>query len=139
MYYYRKTHMQQAKFQFEIQPSSGVPIYRQLIDQVQALVASGRLAPGDMIPSVRQMAGDLQVNMMTVSKAYAKLESDGVLERVRGLGMRVRPIQVVGSVGDRKRELRALVDPLVTRGLQLDLSDEQIVSVVKSVLKERRS
>lgn len=131
--------MQPATIQFEIQPSSGVPIYRQLMDQVKALVASGRLVPGSLVPSVRQMAGDLDINMMTVSKAYAKLEADGVLERVRGTGMRVRPPQTVGNVDDRKRELRPLVEPLVTRGQQLGLSNEQILAVVKSVLKERLS
>jgi GntR family transcriptional regulator len=131
--------MQPATFQFEIQPSSGIPIYRQLMDQVKALVASGRLTPGNLVPSVRQMASDLDINMMTVSKAYAKLEADGVLERVRGMGMRVRPPQTTGNVDERKRELRPLADPLVTRGQQLGLSDEQILAVVKSVLKERLS
>lgn len=130
--------MQERSLQFEIHPSSGVPIYRQLMDQVQALIVSGRLAPGAMLPSVRQVAVDLEVNMMTVSKAYAKLEADGVIERVRGKGMRVRAGSASGSAGERKAELKSLVDPMVTRALQLGLTDEQILSVVKSVLKGRR-
>jgi GntR family transcriptional regulator len=56
-------------FQFEIHPSSGVPIYRQLMDQIRLLIASGRLSSGDLVPSVRQMAEELQINLMTVSKA----------------------------------------------------------------------
>ena len=71
--------MADTSLEFEIHPSSGVPIYRQIMDQVRALVASGRLQAGDMLPSIRQLAGDLEVNMMTVSKAYARLEADGVL------------------------------------------------------------
>ena len=67
--------MQKPSLTFAVHPSSGVPIYRQLMDQVQALVAGGKLVAGDTIPSVRQMAADLGVNMMTVSKAYAKLEA----------------------------------------------------------------
>ncbi len=83
--------MPRSSLQFEIQPSSGVPIYRQLMDQVRALAASGRLPAGELLPSIRQLATDLEVNMMTVSKAYARLEAEGVLERVRGTGMRISP------------------------------------------------
>lgn len=132
--------MTDSSLLFTIHPSSGVPIYRQLIDQVHALTASGRLRPGDMLPSVRQMASELQINMMTVSKAWARLEADGLLERVRGTGMRIamqEPART--SVIERKDELRPLVDPMVTRALQLGLSDEQVLAVVRSVLKERRS
>ena len=72
---------------FVVHASSGVPIYRQLVDQVEALVAGGRLRPGDVVPSVRQVATALGINPMTVSKAWGRLESDGVLIRDRGRGM----------------------------------------------------
>lgn len=126
--------------QFEIHPTSGVPIFRQVMDQVRALIASGRLKPGDMLPSVRQMAAELQVNMMTVSKAYARLEAEGVLERARGQGMLVAEQRAAAkeSVAARQAELKSLADPLVTRGQQLGLTDGQIVDVVKGVLRERR-
>lgn len=131
--------MSNLPLRFEIHPSSGVPIFRQIMDQVRAQIASGRLKPGDMVPSVRQMAVDLAVNMMTVSKAYSRLEADGVLERDRGMGMRVRALGSVSArVADRQRELRDLVEHVVTRGLQLGLTDEQIIAVVQTVLKERR-
>src|SRR3954447_5029308 len=74
-----------------VAPTSGVPIYRQLADQVRARVLGGRLAVGAFLPSVRQVAEHLQVNPMTVSKAYSLLEREGVVELVRGQGMRVRP------------------------------------------------
>lgn len=131
--------MRNRSLSFEIHPSSGVPIYRQIMDQIQAMIGSGRLAAGDLVPSVRQLGADLEVNMMTVSKAYARLEADGVLERVRGKGMRVMAVQAGGTVRDRQQQLKPLVDPVVTRAQQLGLTDEQILSVVKSVLKERRS
>ena len=66
--------MQNETIHFHIEPSSGVPIYRQLMDQVEVLVSSGELDTGALLPSVRQMAAALDVNMMTVSKAYARLE-----------------------------------------------------------------
>lgn len=124
---------------FQIHPSSGVPIYRQIMDQVRALIASGRLKPGELLPSVRQMAVDLEVNMMTVSKAYSRLEVEGVLERDRGTGMRVRAQTTASPVSDRQLELRELAEHVVTRGLQLGLTDEQILAVVRTLLKERRT
>ncbi|MCA9075396.1 MAG: GntR family transcriptional regulator [Planctomycetaceae bacterium] len=128
--------MTSSPLNFEIQPSSGMPIYRQLMEQVRALVASGRLEPGDYLPSVRQMAGELDINMMTVSKAYARLEAEGVVERERGLGMRVTNNVPQESAADRKAELREHVEVMVTRAKQLGLTDDQIQAVVKSVLKE---
>jgi len=130
--------MHETAFQFTVHPSSGLPIYRQIMDQVCALIAGGRLAPGDLLPSVRQVAAELQVNMMTISKAYARLEAEGVIERVRGKGMRVRPLSARGSLAGRKRELRPLVEQAVIRGKQLQLDDTQIMEVVKSVLKEHQ-
>ena len=92
------------------------------------------------------MAADLQVNMMTVSKAYARLEADGVLERERGLGMRI-PDALTGEaavaakapVGERQQELRPFAEELATRAWQLKLKDDQTLAVIKSVLKERKS
>ncbi|MBN1589574.1 MAG: GntR family transcriptional regulator [Pirellulales bacterium] len=130
--------MHEPILQFVVHPSSGLPIYRQIMDQVGALVAGGRIAPGELLPSVRQMAAELQVNMMTVSKAYARLEADGLIERVRGKGMRVRPPSAQGTAAQRRRELRPLVEQAVVRARQLQLSDEQIVDVVQSVLKEHQ-
>src|SRR5712691_280962 len=138
VHYYRNTQMPDIPFQFEIHPSSGVPIYRQVMDQVKALASSGRLRPGDMLPSVRQMAVELQINMMTVSKAYARLEAEGVLERARGQGMLIAEARPKTTLAQRHAELRPLAEHVVTRGMQLNLSDDQILAVVKSVLKERR-
>jgi GntR family transcriptional regulator len=123
--------------QFEIHPSSGVPIYRQLMDQVRLLIASGRLMAGELLPSVRQLADDLEVNMMTVSKAYARLEADGVVERDRGVGMRVKAATTNGTLSQRQADLRPDADHLATRAWQLQLSQDQALSVVKAALKQR--
>ena len=85
------------------------------------------------------MASDLQINMMTVSKAYGRLEADKILQRVRGKGMIVASQTPSGTVQERRAELRPQAESLVTRGHQLGLTNEQIVAVVKSILKERRS
>lgn len=121
---------------FRISPSSGVPIYRQIIDQVRVLITSGRWPEGTMLPSVRQMAVELEINMMTVSKAYARLEAEGMVERVRGTGMRVLSPTVLGNVTQRKAELKPYAEALVTHGRQLGLTAEQIQAVVQALLKE---
>jgi GntR family transcriptional regulator len=128
--------MQNLATLFRITPSSGVPIYRQIIDQVLSLIASGHWPEGTMLPSVRQMAVELEINMMTVSKAYARLEVEGAVERVRGTGMRVKAPTVVGTLANRKAELKTFAEALVTRGRQLGLTPDQIQAVVKSLLKE---
>ena len=98
------------------------------------------------MPSVRQMAAELEVNMMTVSKAYARLEADGVLERERGLGMRVPEAASRGaaaapmaSVAERQQELKPIADELATRAWQLKLTDAQTLDVVRRVLKDRKT
>ncbi|HET7612215.1 MAG TPA: GntR family transcriptional regulator [Rhodanobacteraceae bacterium] len=72
-----------------IQPASAEPIYRQIVEQLRRLIASGQLAPGDLLPSVREVAGLHAVNPMTVSRAYSLAEGEGLLQRLRGKGMAV--------------------------------------------------
>jgi GntR family transcriptional regulator len=131
--------MQNFSLQFEIHTSSGVPIYRQVMDQVRALVAGEKLKPGDVLPSIRQMAAALEVNMMTISKAYARLDTEGVLEHVRGAGMRVVEQSGVRTLAQKQEELQPLAEALVKRGFQCDLSDAEILAVVHAALKEHRS
>jgi len=74
---------------FSLNPSSGVPIYRQIVDQIRRQCATGALAEGDLLPSVRSIATSLGINPMTVSKAYSQLEAEGLVVRKRGVGMAV--------------------------------------------------
>jgi GntR family transcriptional regulator len=102
-----------------VSPSLGVPIYRQLIDQVRARIAGGRLAAGEFLPSVRAVAEDLQVNPMTVSKAYSILEREGVVEFVRGQGMRVVESATNGKV--RREAILPLLKQVAATAKQLNL------------------
>jgi GntR family transcriptional regulator len=72
-----------------IQPASAEPIYRQIVEQLRRLIAGGQLTPGDLLPSVREVAGLHAVNPMTVSRAYSLAEGEGLLQRLRGKGMAV--------------------------------------------------
>ena len=122
---------------FELHPSSGTPIYRQLIEQVHALIAGSRLLAGDMLPSVREVARAAQVNPMTVSKAYSRLELDGVVERIRGQGMRILEPGTLGPLSERQREFRDLAAPAIHRAIQLGLNEEQIRETLDQLLEDQ--
>ena len=123
-----------------VAPSSGVPIYRQLMDQIRGLIASGRLEAGELLPSVRQVAQQLQVNPMTVSKAYSLLERDGIVELVRGQGMRVRPPSpaphTAGGLKQRQEALRPLLAQVASTAYQLALTRQQVLDLLASHLEE---
>ena len=125
---------------FQIHPSSGVPIYRQLMDQVRTLIASGRLKSGEMLPSVRHIAEELQINHMTVSKAWSLLEREDVLERIRGQGMRVAAVEN-SKPGVRKRQqaLRPVMEQLVAQAHQLNLTREQVLAALTPLLKDLKN
>jgi len=128
--------MAESRFIFDINPNSGVPIYRQIVDQVHALVAGGTLRAGDQLPSVRQVARDAAINPMTVSKAYSRLEAEGVVRRVRGQGMEILPPSQNGTLTQRKQRFRETVEPALHRARQLGLSPKQIREVLSSLLKD---
>ncbi|WP_068264998.1 GntR family transcriptional regulator [Rubripirellula obstinata] len=75
---------------FSIDPSDEVPIYEQIVRQVKLAVAEGALVGGQMIPSVRQLAGELAINPNTIARAYGQLQTDLVVEPLRGRGLIVR-------------------------------------------------
>ena len=116
-------------------PSSGLPIYRQLVDQVRARVAGGRLAPGELLPSVRQVAEHLDVNPMTVSKAYSILEREGVVEHVRGQGMRVLPPGRAAAERERERAILPLLRQVAAAARDLSLTREQVLGALTPLLK----
>jgi GntR family transcriptional regulator len=126
-----------GRFRFHVAPTSGVPIYRQIIDQVKAQVATGRLTDGDFLPSVRQVAADLTVNPMTVSKAYSLLERDGRIELVRGQGMRVIGRPVRERRGSDRNEVVRIVRRLVRRAKAAGLSAEELCALISAAFEEQ--
>src|SRR5919201_3113354 len=94
-----------------IDPRDRTPIYAQLERGLRAAIATGRLKPGEQLPTVRQLAVDLRINANTVAKVYAELERAGVVETRRWVGTFVRARHFEAKRrGDRERELRALAD-----------------------------
>lgn len=122
---------------FTLNPQSGTPIYRQLMDQIRWMVASDHLTPGDELPSVRELAVRHAVNAMTISKAYSLLEAEGVLARQRG-----KPMTVAASTGPkeskaaRMERLGELIDPLATAAGQLQLDTDDVLAAVRKALEK---
>lgn len=104
-----------APFTFRLDARSGVPVYRQIIDQVQAGIASGNLVSGEQIPTVRQAAVDLAINPNTVLRAYRELEIRGVLDTHQGTGTFISERQVPQDDAERDRQLEQLVSEFVAR------------------------
>src|SRR5579864_5789554 len=102
-------------FEFRLDLRSGVPVYRQLIDQVTGGMAAGTLSPGDQLPTVRQVAVDLSINPNTVVRAYRELEIRCVLETQQGTGTFVSYQKVKRDDVERERQLNQLVSEFVSR------------------------
>src|SRR3984885_13379264 len=92
-------------FSFRLDLASGVPVYRQIIDQVLGGMAAGTLAPGTQLPTVRQVAVDLAINPNTVVRAYRELEIRGVLETQQGTGTFISNQKVQRNDVERQRQL----------------------------------
>ncbi|HKE93299.1 MAG TPA: GntR family transcriptional regulator [Povalibacter sp.] len=117
---------------FILKPELGIPIYRQLIDQVRRMVASGQLAPGTVLPSVRELADAHTVHPMTISKAYSQLEAEGLLERNRGKPMTVASSQKPqAGIAPRLKQIEPQVEQLVLASRQLDLREKDVTGLIK--------
>ena len=127
-----------AKYYFKISTSSGVPIYRQIIDQVKTLIAIGRLVRGEYLPSVRQVAKELEINPITVLKAYSQLEKENVLKSIRGRGMIVDQIlSTKKDLVNREDNILLLLNEVVIKGKQLSLKPKRVIELLKSLWEEK--
>ena len=121
-------------FRFDLTPSSPTPLYRQIVDQVARAVASGTLSAGSELPSVRAVAQQYVVNPMTVSKAYALLEQQGLVERRRGLGMVIRAEQAA-AIDARLALLQPALDHAAAVSRQLGISSTQALAALQLTLE----
>ena len=112
---------------FNVDPRSGVPLYTQLIDQVKRSIAVGALAPGERLPTVKQLAVDLTVNPNTVARAYRDLERDGVIETSPGRGSFVR--------GSDVAQTRRTVADVAAVALEAAIRDARSIGVERPALE----
>jgi GntR family transcriptional regulator len=116
---------------FILKPHSGVPIYRQLLEQIRRMAASGQLPPGTELPSIRELAVQHAINPMTVSKVYTLLEAEGVLERNRGKPMTVaKPKRAQAPIAKRLEQLAPHVEQVVLAARQLQLGENDVVKAL---------
>ncbi|MFO1496785.1 MAG: GntR family transcriptional regulator [Verrucomicrobiota bacterium] len=120
----------------QIDPHSGVPVYRQMMDQLKYYVASGALQPGDQLPSIRELAQRLSVNPTTVVKAYGELQHGQVIEMRHGKGVFVCDHSMVMSDREREKALRRIARQLAVEAAQMKAPAGLVVRIVEEEIAD---
>jgi len=119
---------------FQINFKAGKPVYLQLVDQIKAAAASGALRPGEVLPSIRPLAEELRLNRNTVAKAYAELETQGVIETVAGKGCFVKDNGSPLKKDLRRKLLIQEIDQVVVQSHHLQVPRPEFVELVNERL-----
>jgi len=128
-------HTQRAvSFRFGLDLHTGVPVYRQLIDQVRAGIASGTLSAGDQLPTVRQLAVDLAINPNTVMRAYRELELGGLLETHQGTGTFISDRKPEKQSAERERQLAQMAAEFAARAGAAGFTLEELIDRLGEML-----
>ena len=127
-----------APARFAIDLHSGVPVYRQLIDQVRSGMASGSLNAGDQLPTVRQLAVDLAINPNTVMRAYRELELAGLLETHQGTGTFIANKKLQKNSPERERQLTQMAGEIAARAGAAGFTLEDLIDRLRDLLPKRR-
>jgi GntR family transcriptional regulator len=123
-------------FHFHLDLHSGMPVYRQIVDQVRGAVASGALRAGDQLPTVRQLAVDLEVNPNTVVRAYRELEYDGLLETHQGTGTFISDQKMPRAADERQRQLAQIVTDAVARAGAAGFTVQDLLDQLRAAANE---
>lgn len=113
----------------QIDPRDGVPIYRQVMEQIKLQITTGRLTPGQQLESVANLAGRLRVNPMTISKAYGYLVEEGVVERRRGVGIFVAARKTAEVEKERRSLLTAALSEAAGLAVQLGVARDEALAI----------
>ncbi|MBM3757916.1 MAG: GntR family transcriptional regulator [Acidobacteria bacterium] len=122
-------------FAFRLDTRSGVPVYRQMIDQILAAIAARQLGPGDKLPTVRQVAVDLAINPNTVVRAYKELEIRDVLTTQQGSGTFISDAPVKADEVERRRRLNQFAGDVAARAGADGFSLREVIEVLESMKK----
>lgn len=124
------------EFRLHLDLHTGVPVYRQIVDQVRGAVASGALSAGDQLPTVRQLAVDLEVNPNTVVRAYRELEYDGLLETHQGTGTFISEQKIPRASDERQRQLGQIVSDAIARAGAAGFTIQELVERLRVAAQE---
>jgi len=122
--------MPPSAFDIQIAPNSPAPIFKQIVDQIRLAAATGAIAPGQQLPSVRALAQRLVINPNTVARAYADLTREGVLDTQQGKGVFVAPQRQVYTKAERLRRLDASLEEFVQTALSLGFEPEELYPAI---------
>jgi GntR family transcriptional regulator len=115
---------------------SGKPVYLQVVDQIKSAAASGALRAGESLPSIRPLAEQLRINRNTISKAYAELESQGVIETIAGKGCFVSANNTPFKKQVRQKMLADEIDAAIVQAHHLQVSEEEFLALVNERLED---
>ena len=126
---------------FQVDFQAGKPVYLQLADQIRYAAASGRLRPGDPLPSLRPLAEELRINRNTIAKAYSELETQGIVETIPGKGFFLKQNPSPFTERVRQQRLQTEIDEAVVMAHHLQISREKFLGLVNERLDyfERKS
>lgn len=122
--------------EFRIDPTSRLPIYRQLVQQFREGIARGKLPPDQRLPSVRELSRTLVVNPNTIARVYTELEREGVINTRPGLGVFVARPKLELTREVRQERLRTLLDRFLTEAVHLGFSAEEVVASISERVEQ---
>ena len=126
-------------FQLHLDLHTGVPVYRQIVDQVRGAIAAGSLRAGDQLPTVRQLAVDLEINPNTVVRAYRELEYGGLLETHQGTGTFISDQKIARPQDERQKQLEQIVSDTIARAGAAGFTVQEVSDQLRLVLRKRRA
>lgn len=122
-----------------LNPQSGLPLYRQMVQQFRERIASGQLEAGEQLPSVRELSAELSVNPLTVQKVYQLLERDGLVEMRRGQGTFVAAASKPLSRAQQAKLIQPALDQLVSEATHLGLSESELQNLLRQTYERKQS
>ncbi|QQO07447.1 GntR family transcriptional regulator [Breznakiella homolactica] len=123
--------MEEQRIRFSLDPSNGIPIYRQIIQQIEHAILSERITPGDRLPTIRSLAVELKINPNTIAKAYGELEIRGILATQVGSGTYVSDKKPIAEEDGRNRRIRELAGRFIQDMKELGVSPGEVINLIK--------
>lgn len=120
---------------FVLNPKTGIPFYRQIIDQIRYGIASGSLSTGEQLPTVRALAVELKVNLNTVAKAYKELEIQNILETQQGTGTFINATENKVFESERQQKLQSIIHEFTTISHSYGFTIDELINELKNQIK----